>query len=167
MRLFTLSSYFLTKESYDWWITRRKWKEAFPTKPFCSQKGHAAKLGFCCEKRVPLQKISRLRNHSKTHVCHFTAQKPISQLQNELRNHLQNPPFAAKSPLGCEITSKLRNELRNPLRNSPFAAKSPLGCEITFELQNDCEMASKLRNGLQATKLTCKMGEVCKNTLQS
>ena len=24
-RLFTLSSYFLTKESYDWWITRRKW----------------------------------------------------------------------------------------------------------------------------------------------
>ena len=25
MRLFTLSSYFLTKESYDWWITRSKW----------------------------------------------------------------------------------------------------------------------------------------------
>ena len=24
-RLFTLSSYFLTKESYDWWIIRRKW----------------------------------------------------------------------------------------------------------------------------------------------
>ena len=24
-RLFTLSSYFLAKESYDWWITRRKW----------------------------------------------------------------------------------------------------------------------------------------------
>ena len=25
MRLFTLASYFLTKESYDWWITRSKW----------------------------------------------------------------------------------------------------------------------------------------------
>ena len=25
MRLFTLCSYLLTKESYDWWITRRKW----------------------------------------------------------------------------------------------------------------------------------------------
>ena len=25
MRLFTLSSYLLTKESYDLWITRRKW----------------------------------------------------------------------------------------------------------------------------------------------
>ena len=25
MRLFTLCSYLITKESYDWWITRRKW----------------------------------------------------------------------------------------------------------------------------------------------
>ena len=25
MRLFTLCSYLLTKESYYWWITRRKW----------------------------------------------------------------------------------------------------------------------------------------------
>ena len=25
MRLFTLCSYLLTKESYDWWITRREW----------------------------------------------------------------------------------------------------------------------------------------------
>ena len=25
MRLFTLCSYLITKESYDWWITRIKW----------------------------------------------------------------------------------------------------------------------------------------------
>ena len=25
MRLFTLFSYLITKESYNWWITRRKW----------------------------------------------------------------------------------------------------------------------------------------------
>ena len=25
MRLFTLCSYLLTKESYDWWITKREW----------------------------------------------------------------------------------------------------------------------------------------------
>ena len=25
MRLFTLCCYLLTKESYDWWITRREW----------------------------------------------------------------------------------------------------------------------------------------------
>ena len=25
MRLFTLCSYLITKESYDWWIIRRKW----------------------------------------------------------------------------------------------------------------------------------------------
>ena len=25
MRLFTLCSYLKTKESYDWWIARRKW----------------------------------------------------------------------------------------------------------------------------------------------
>ena len=25
MRLFTLCSYLITKESYNWWITRREW----------------------------------------------------------------------------------------------------------------------------------------------
>ena len=42
-----------------------------------------------------------------------------------------------------------------------WASKSILGCEITFELENGYEMISKLRNGLQIAKLTCK------NTLQS
>ena len=33
------------------------------------------------------------------------------------------------------------------------------GCEITFGLQNGYEMNSKLRNHVQALKLTCEMEE--------
>ena len=98
----------------------------------------------------PLREFSQLRNTSLAHVCHFVAQKPISQLQNGLRN-LPKTNFAAQAP-PCETTPRHTcaisqpcnlisqpcnpiSQLWNPMRNHPLATKSPFCCKMGLLLR--------------------------------
>ena len=102
--------------------------------------------------------ISQLQNHPLAHECHFAA----------LYSHFAAAKWVAKIPLREILPplqkwppsfKKLRkcSGLQNGLRNSPLAAKwfhSPIAtpCQILHLLRKwpfDCEMISKLRNGLR------------------
>ena len=80
----------------------------------------------------------------------------------------RSPPTPFRScEMACENPYEIPPWLRNSLRKCPLVAKMTFGCKITSGLWNGCKIASKLRNDLQATKLTYEMGEVRENTLRS
>ena len=79
----------------------------------------------------------------------------------EDKNAKLNENFAAKTPFGrvfrsCEITFGTRVPFCSTIL---LILKLRYTYEITFEFWNGCEITSKLRNGLQIAKLTCKMEE--------
>ena len=70
MRLFALSSYFLTKESYDWWITRRKW--GFKQQISEEKKSKSVDRKY-------LEALRRISQHARWAVKFPKLKVPISQ----------------------------------------------------------------------------------------
>ena len=96
-------------------------KGASPAKSFRSQKNHPAKLGFCCEKRVPLR--NGLRNLPKQD---FVATSPPAKFFTTAK-----PPLGTRVPF-CSPQNPFRNceipfccEIILCLRNGPPPAKIP------------------------------------------
>ena len=134
-----------------------------------------------CSKSEPLRKCPppgakwfRSRPSSSAKIL-AVAKRPLGTRVPIFRNGLRKSHSSAKPFPHCKNGLQASKWLRkcsrhqNGLRNSHLAAKcfrSPIAtpCEITLGLQKTfffipfgCKMTSKLRNDLQAIKMTCKM----------
>ena len=135
---------------------------------FRSQNSPSAKWGFLYETilqpKAPLCEIEvSLRNKppsSKSFRSHKTPPTKILAVVKPLPS--TRVPFRS-----CEMSCKIPILLRNPSLAAKWPPSCEMSCEITFGLLNGYEITSKLWNGLQAAKLTCEMGVVCKKTFQS
>ena len=101
MRLFTLCSYLLTKESYDWWITRRKWR-------FKQQISEEKK-----SKSVGRKYLEALRSISQAHKMAVKFRKRAIWLQNDFTakgwfHSLRNWPSAWCDRLPMALTSSFQ-----------------------------------------------------------
>ena len=77
MRLFTLFSYLITKESYDWWVTRREWGFRHQISKAKNLKMSVANIGKLQENTEAVRARGLQNFAAKGH--HFHSPRLISQ----------------------------------------------------------------------------------------